>query len=133
MRSSRAGPHQVVPEPPIEGTLRLWQEVSRHRDRGVGGVFWLGKQVNEDLLGSGRIEVHDGGDVPSGVAHAAAIAERSTVASRSCGPASAHPLDVGADECHQVRHVFGFSDLCNRRRQIGFLLTVEVILPGAQD
>ena len=121
-------PHQVVAERPVEGTLRLWHEVARHRGRGVGEVFRLGKQVNEHLLGAGRVEVHDGGDVPAGVAHAAAIAERSMVAGRARGPAAAHPLDVGADERHEVRHVFGFSDLCNRRGQVGLLLAVEVVL-----
>ena len=70
-----SGPHQVVPELPIEGTLRHWHEVARHRCRGVRAVFRLGKQVNEHLLG-GRIEVHDGVDVPTCVAHAGATTEK---------------------------------------------------------
>ena len=75
--------------------------------------------------------MHDGGDVPTGVAHAAAITERAAVTGRARGPSTAHPLDVGADKRHQVRHVFGFSNLCNRRGQVGLFLAVEVVT--AQD
>ncbi len=75
--------------------------------------------------------MHDGRDVPASVAHGATIGERSAVTGCTRGPAAAYPLDVGADELHQVCHVFGLSDLGNRRGQVGFLLAVEVVL--AQD
>ena len=105
----------------MEGTIPLWHEVARHRGRGVGGVFWLGKQVTEHLRGSGRIKVNDGGDVPKGVAHAATIADRSTVAGRSRGPGLGRILSMSARmSVTRVHHVFGFSYLCNRRR-LGWL------------
>ena len=72
--------------------------------------------------------MHDGSDVPAGLVHATAIAERSSIADGERGPAAAHPLDVRVEEGHQIRDIFGFSDLCDRRGQVGFLLAVEVVL-----
>ena len=54
------------------------------------------------------------GDDMRKLAHVATVAERSKITGGARGAAAAHPLNVRADECHEIRQVFGFSDLCDR-------------------
>ena len=112
----------------MEGTVGLSHKVASHRCGSAGGVFRLAKQVDEHVVGARLIEVPDSGDVPDGLAHVGAIGNRVCPSpAAQCGATSAQPFDVGADERHQVRHVFGSTDLRDRRRQVGFLLPIEVV------
>ena len=66
------------------------------------------------LLGTRGVELHNGRDVPAGIAHGAAVAERAAV-SRGLGrPAAPHPFDIRAYQPHEVGHVFGVAELCDR-------------------